>query len=87
MRALEINKQVEPSYMTYQKGGFNIFGYELSPDRSDKSAPERVGSVSLELRFKKALPKTVVCVVLGMFFGSFHIDNEKEVKIFDDYVN
>ena len=87
MRSLEMNRQVEPSYKDYQIGGFNIFGFDLSPDLSDKSAPERVGSVSMELRFKEALPETVVCVVLGMFFGSFHIDNEKDVKIFDDYVN
>jgi hypothetical protein len=59
---------------------FFILGFHLTRDEEHISLP-RLGNVRLEVRFKKALPKPVTCILYAEFPRHIEIDSSRNVTV------
>ena len=61
--------------------GHTLFGIPLAPGDSDSVAfqPHKNANIRLELRFKNALAKSIVCVVYGDFENTIEIDQNRMI--------
>ncbi len=83
LRALDRPNSVDLSLWTFKNGPLTVFGFDLSPDKTD-SSPCRWGITSLELRFSSPVPKDgLTAIVFSQFHGLMTIDKHRNVDTFD----
>lgn len=66
-------------------GGYCLFAFDLTPDLSANSHSHwnliKRGSVRLEVRFEKALTKTVNCIIYAEFDNVIEINKNRDITI------
>lgn len=65
--------------------GFTLFAFDLTPDLSANCAEHwnlvKHGSLRLEVRFEKALPVTINCIVYAEFDNVLEIDSSRQIIV------
>lgn len=88
LRMLNRADEVEPRFDTFGSGPLCLFAWDLAADLSEASISEKVGSVSLDVRFSTKAPDSgLVAVVLGVFNASLFIDKFGGVAVFDEAID
>ena len=66
----------------YQKGGYNLFAFNLAPDLAyEAPQPLQIGNIRLDIRFSVALEKSINIVLLGLFDDEVQINEGRLVTI------
>jgi hypothetical protein len=66
----------------YFRGGYAIYGVDLSPDMSSYS-PSQTGNFSVEVRFKEAPTEELEGILVGEFSHTVTIDKNGQVNMLD----
>ncbi len=81
--ALDRLESVDIGMPRFRDGPLTLFGFDLSPDRSDASPCKR-GVTSLEMRFAQPTPTVgLTGIVYAYFHGMMTIDGARNVCVYD----
>ena len=81
LRLLEINPDINITFEEFHRG-YSIFAFDLSNKEGKDLIPTtRIGETKLELRFSKALPKSITAILYGKFKSVLTIDSARNVII------
>jgi hypothetical protein len=74
------NQSFEITYEEFQKGGYNLFCFNLTPDLSMNSGQQqKIGNLRLEMGFAKPLVDAINIVIYAIFDSEIQITKAGEV--------
>ena len=88
LRMLNRADEVEPKFEDFGSGPLCLFSWDLAADLTESSISEKIGSLSLEIRFKAHAPQSgLVAIILGVFNASLFIDKFGSIAVFDEAID
>jgi len=67
----------------FAAGGYNLFGFNLTPDLSltDHAQPYQEGNLRLEIKFGEVLGTTINVIIMAVFDGKVEITRQRDVLV------